>query len=69
MTDAELLKHLRILAQHAETIAARCRVVELALTKGEVFGLPVPPRIIESAVRDIESRFVQAAQRIGIGAA
>lgn len=66
MTDAQLRKHIRILAQHAETIAVRCRALEEALTKGEMFGVPVSPRKIETNVRDIETRFAQAAAMIGI---
>jgi hypothetical protein len=65
-SDAHLRKHIRILAQHAETIAVRCRAIEEALTKGEMFGVPVPPRKIETSIRDIETRFAQAAAMIGI---
>ena len=66
MTDAQLRKHMRVLAQHVETIAVRCRAVEEAITKGEMFGVPVPSRKIESAIRDIEVRFLQAATLIGV---
>jgi hypothetical protein len=66
MTDAQLRKHVRTLAQHAETIAIRCRAIEEALTKGEIFGLPVPQKKIESSIKDIETRFVQAANLIGV---
>jgi len=66
VTDAQLRKHIRVLAQHAETIAVRCRAIEEALTKGEMFGVPVPPKKIEKAVKDIETRFTQAAAMIGI---
>tara|TARA_R110000868_G_C10749950_1_gene753086 strand:+ start:658 stop:864 length:207 start_codon:yes stop_codon:yes gene_type:complete len=66
MTDAQLRKHLRVLAQHAETIAARCRAVDQAITSGEMFGVPVPRRKIDRAVKDIETRFRQAAARIGV---
>lgn len=68
MTDAQLRKHVRVLAQHCETISARCRAVEDAITKGEVFGVPVPPARVEKAVKDIESRVAAAARLIGIGA-
>jgi hypothetical protein len=66
MTDAQLRKHVRTLAQHAETIAIRCRAIEEALTKGEMFGLPVPQKKIETSIKDIETRFVQAANLIGV---
>ena len=65
-TDAQLRKHIRILAHHAETIALRCRAVEAALTKGEMFGVPVPAKKIETSIKDIETRFIQAAAMIGI---
>jgi hypothetical protein len=68
VTDAQLRKHVRVLAQHCETISARCRAVEDAITKGEVFGVPVPPARVEKAVKDIESRVAAAARLIGIGA-
>ena len=66
MTDAQLRKHIRILAQHAETIAVRCRAIEAVLTKAEMFGVPVPAKKIEANIRDIETRFAQAAAMIGI---
>lgn len=65
-SDAQLRKHIRVLAQHAETIAVRCRAIEEALTKGEMFGCPVPEKKIEKNIRDIETRFTQAAAMIGI---
>jgi hypothetical protein len=63
---ANLRKHVRVLAWHAETIAARCRAVESVITKGEVFGVTVPQKKIDTAVRDIETRFIQAARLIGV---
>ena len=66
MTPTDLRKHVRVLAQHAETIAARCRAVEAVITTGEVFGVVVPQKKIDTAVRDIETRFVQAARLIGV---
>ena len=65
-SDAQLRKHIRILAQHAETIAMRCRAIEDVLTKGEMFGVPVPSSRIERAIKDVETRFSQAATMIGI---
>ena len=65
-SDAQLRKHIRVLAQHAETIAVRCRAIEEALTKGEMFGVPVPEKRIEKAIKDIETRFIKAAAMIGI---
>ena len=64
--DAELRKHVRVLAHHAETIALRCRAVEAAITTGEVFDVPVPDQKINKAVKDIETRFLMAARMIGV---
>ena len=66
MTPAQLRKHIRTLAQHAETIAVRCRAVEEALTKGEMFGVPVSAKKIDANIKDIEVRFTQAAALIGV---
>ena len=66
MTDAQLRKYIRRLAQHAETIAVRCRAIEEALTKGEMFGVPVSEKKINANIKDIETRFTQAAALIGI---
>ncbi len=66
VTGADLRKHVRILAQHADTIAARCRAVDAAITTGAVFGVPVPELKIEKAVKDIETRFLMAAREIGV---
>ena len=66
MTPAQLRKYVRILAQHAETIAVRCRAVEEALTKGEMFGVPVSAKKIDANIKDIEVRFTQAAALIGV---
>ena len=65
-SDAQLRKHIRVLAQHAETIAMRCRAIEEVLTKGEMFGVPVPQKKIDTSIKDIETRFTQAAAMIGI---
>jgi predicted dinucleotide-binding enzyme len=67
MTDAQLRKYCRTLAQHCETISARCRAVEDAVTKGEVFGVAVPPERVNKAIKDIETRVAAAARLIGIG--
>ena len=64
--DAQLRKHIRVLAQHAETIAVRCRAIEEVMTKGEMFEVPVPQKRIEKAIKDIETRFIKAAAMIGI---
>jgi hypothetical protein len=66
VTGADLRKHVRILAQHADTIALRCRAVEAAITTGAVFGVPVPDLKIARAVKDIETRFLMAAREIGV---
>jgi hypothetical protein len=66
VSNATLRKHIRVLAHHAETIAQRCRAVEAAITTGEVFGVTVPQKKIDTAVRDIETRFIMAARLIGV---
>lgn len=66
MTDAQLRKYVRTLAQHCETISARCRAVEDVITRGEMFGVPVPPARIDKSVKDIEARVAAAARLIGI---
>lgn len=66
MTNDELAKHLRVLRHHAETIAVRCRAVEDAITRGEMFGTAVPAGSIERHVKAIEQRFAAAAKMIGI---
>lgn len=69
MTDPEnaaLRKSVRVMAQHVETIALRCRAVEDAITRGEMFGVPVPQHKIDRAVKDIETRLIQAGRLIGV---
>lgn len=66
MTNQELAKHLRVLRHHAETIVVRCRAVEDAITRGEMFGVPVPATTIEQNVKAIEKRMAAAAAMIGI---
>ena len=66
MKPAALAKHVRILRQHAETIAARCKAIEDAMLRGEMWGLPIPEGKVERQVRDMEGRFVAAAELIGV---
>ena len=66
MTNEQLAKRLRVLRGHAETIVVRCRAVEDAVTRGEMFGVAVPASSIESNVKAIEQRFAAAARMIGI---
>ena len=66
MTNEELAKHLRVLRGHAETIVVRCRAVEDAITRGEMFGVAVPATTIEQNVKAIEKRMAAAAAMIGI---
>ena len=61
-----LSKHIRILRQHAETIAARCKAIEDAMLRGEMWGLPIPEGKIERQVKDIETRLLDAAKMIGV---
>ena len=66
MTNEELAKHLRVLRGHAETIVVRCRAVEDAILRGEMFGAAVPSGSIERNVKAIEQRFTAAARMIGL---
>ena len=66
MKPAALAKHIRILRQHAETIAARCKAIEDVMLRGERWGLPLPEGQVERQVRDIETRLLDAAKLIGV---
>ena len=66
MTNEQLAKHLRILRQHCETVAARCMAVEDAVMRGEMFGVPISESKIHRQVRDIENRITAAAALIGV---
>ena len=66
MTPADLAKHVRVLRGHAETIVVRCRAVEDAITRGEMFGVDVSASSIEQNVKAIEKRMAAAAAMIGI---
>jgi hypothetical protein len=66
MKPAALAKHVRVLRGHAETIAARCKAIEDAMMRGEMWGLPIPEGKIERQVRDIETRLLDAAKLIGV---
>ena len=66
MKPTDLAKHLRTLRGHAETIVVRCRAVEDAITRGEMWGLPIPEGKVERQVRDIETRLLDAAKMIGV---
>jgi hypothetical protein len=66
MKPTDLAKHLRTLRGHAETIVVRCRAVEDAITRGEMFGVDVPAGSIEQNVKAIEKRMAAAAAMIGI---
>jgi hypothetical protein len=66
MKPTALVKHIRILRQHAETIAARCKAIEDAMLRGEMWGLPIPEGKIERQIRDIETRLLDAAMMIGV---
>ena len=68
MTDAQLRKYCRTLAQHCETISARCRAVERAIEKSEILGVPVCADRTQKAIHDIETRVAAAARLIGVSA-
>jgi hypothetical protein len=66
MKPAALAKHVRILRQHAENVVVRCKSIEDAMLRGEMWGLPIPEGKIERQVRDIENRLLDAATMIGV---
>ena len=66
MKPAALAKHVRILRQHAENVVVRCKSIEDAMLRGEMWGLPIPEGKIERQVRDIETRLLDAAKMIGV---
>jgi hypothetical protein len=66
MKPIALAKHIRILRQHAETIAARCKAIEDAMLRGEMWGVAIPEGKVERQVRDIETRLLDAAKLIGV---
>ena len=66
MTDHELGKLARTLAQHAETIAARCRAIDAAIETGQVFGVPVGRDKLNRSLKDVETRVLMAAKLIGV---
>jgi hypothetical protein len=66
MNPAALTKHICILRQHAETIAARCKAIEDAMLLGEMWGVAIREGKIERQVRDIEARLLDAAKMIGV---
>ena len=66
MKPTALAKHVRILRQHAETIAARCKAIEDAMLRGEMWGVAIPEGKVERQVRDIETRLLDAAKMIGV---
>ena len=61
-----LLTYIRRTAHHADTIARRCRMIEQAITTGELNGVPMTNDKIERAVRDIESRVAQLSHELGV---
>jgi hypothetical protein len=66
MKDAEILKHTRLLKQHAETIAVACRDVEKELSVSALLGVDPNRRAINKSILRIEKRFLEAAKLIGI---
>jgi hypothetical protein len=66
MKPTALTKHVRILRQHAETVAARCKAIEDAMLRGEMWGIAIPEGKIERQVKDIETRLLDAATIIGV---
>lgn len=61
-----LLKRVRVLAQHAETIAKACRMIEKQITTSHLLSIPVDEPRLDKSVRTIEKRALQMVRTIGI---
>ena len=66
MKDPEILKHVRLLKQHAETVAVACRDIEKALVSSVLLGQAPNRRAINKSILRIEKRFLEGAKLIGI---
>jgi transcriptional regulator NrdR family protein len=64
--EQRLLKRVRVLAQHAETVSAAARTIIRELTAAEAVGTPVDARKVERRVRRIEARLRSAAREQGV---
>lgn len=66
MKDADILKHARLLKQHAETVAVACRKIERELEVSTLLGVAPDRRAINLNILRIEKRFLEGAKLIGI---
>ena len=61
-----LLKKLRLIAQHAETVSAMCRRVEREVSSAMLLGEPVNEEKVERKIRAIETRAIGLAREVGV---
>jgi hypothetical protein len=61
-----LLKKLRLIAQHAETVSAMCRRVEREVVSAMSLGEPVNEQKVEHKIRAIETRAIGLAREVGV---
>lgn len=61
-----LLKKLRLIAQHAETVSAMCRRVEREIVSATSLGEPVNETKVEHKIRAIESRAMKLVREVGV---
>jgi hypothetical protein len=65
MSD-RLLKKLRLIAQHAETVSAMCRRVEREVTSAMSLGEPINEEKVERKISAIETRAIGLAREVGV---
>lgn len=61
-----LLKKLRLIAQHAETVSAMCRRVEREVTSAISLGEPVNDEKVQRKITAIETRAIGLAREVGV---
>jgi hypothetical protein len=64
--STRLLRDMRVLVQHAETIAAAGRRIIRELEGAEIVGAPINDARVESAVRTVEQRAIAMCAEIGV---
>jgi hypothetical protein len=61
-----LLKKLRLIAQHAETVSAMCRRVEREVASAMSLGEPINEEKVEHKINAIETRAIGLAREVGV---
>lgn len=61
-----LLKKLRLIAQHAETVSAMCRRVEREVSSAMSLGEPVNEAKVQRKINAIETRAIGLAREVGV---